>query len=62
MKNVYKGWKTTVIGLAMIGGAIASVFVKNVSWTEASIGVSVGAGFLFAPDTFIDKLIGKNAS
>lgn len=34
----------------MIGAGIASVFVKDSSWTEAAVIITLGIGFLFAPD------------
>lgn len=56
MKNL-KAWKTTTIGLILIIGAIATVFLGKADWTGALVGISTGIGFLFAPDTMIDKVI-----
>ena len=55
MKNVTKGWKTSIIGLVIIGGAIASVFMGKADWTSASVAIATGIGLLFAPDTIIKK-------
>lgn len=56
MKNVTKGWKTTSVGIVVIIAAVSSVFINQIGWADASIGVTIGVGLLFAPDTFIDKL------
>jgi len=59
MKNL-KAWKTTSIGLVLIIGAIATVFLGKADWTGAIVGVSTGVGLLFTPDTMIDKMIKKD--
>jgi len=56
MSNVTKGWKTTSIGVVVIGAAIASVFTGKADWTGASIAIATGIGLVFAPDTIIDKI------
>ena len=56
MKN-FKAWKTTSVGLILIIGAIATVFLGKADWTGALVGISTGIGLLFAPDTMIDKMI-----
>ena len=53
MKN-FKAWKTTTIGLILIIGAIATVFLGKADWTGALVGISTGVGLLFAPDTMLD--------
>lgn len=55
MKNVYKGWRTTFIGIAMIGAGIASVMTGKSDWTGAIVAISMGVGFLFTPDDIIKK-------
>ena len=55
MKNL-KEWKTTSIGIVLIGGGIGSVFLGKADWTGALVAISTGVGLLFAPDTMIDKL------
>ncbi|CAB5218488.1 hypothetical protein UFOVP213_22 [uncultured Caudovirales phage] len=59
MKNL-KAWKTTLLGLLLIIGAIATVFLGKADWTGALVGISTGIGLLFAPDTMIDKMIKKD--
>ncbi len=56
MSNITKGWRTTLIGLAMIGGAIASVLTGKSDWTGAVIAISMGIGLLFSPDDIIKKV------
>jgi hypothetical protein len=55
MKNL-KAWKTTSVGLILILGGMASVFLGKADWTGALIAISTGVGLLFTPDTMIDKL------
>lgn len=55
MKNITKGWRTTLIGIAMIGGGIASVLTGKSDWTGAAIAISMGIGLLFTPDEIIKK-------
>ena len=55
LKNVAKGWKTSVIGAVIIIAALVSVFTKDASWTDAIVGISVGIGLLFAPDEAVKK-------
>ena len=59
MKNI-AAWKTTLIGLILIGGGLASVFTGKADWTAAIVAISAGVGLVFSPDTFIDKLMKKN--
>lgn len=56
MKNI-KAWKTTTIGLILIFGAMATVYLGKTDWSGALIAISTGVGLLFAPDTMIDKMI-----
>jgi hypothetical protein len=56
MKNVYKGWKTTTIGLLIIAAAATSVFFDK-SWLDASIGIGIGLGLVFSPDIIIDNVL-----
>jgi hypothetical protein len=39
----------------MIIAAIASVFVKEATWVDATVAISIGIGLLFAPDDAIKK-------
>lgn len=55
MRNL-KAWKTTSVGLILILGGMASVFLGKADWTGALIAISTGVGLLFTPDTMIDKL------
>jgi hypothetical protein len=43
-------WKTTIAGVVLIVASIASVFVKNVTWSEAVIGFTAGVGLIAAKD------------
>jgi hypothetical protein len=55
MKNISKGWKTSLIGVVIIGAALTSVFFEK-TWAEASLGLAIGVGLLFAPDTVLSKI------
>ena len=56
LKNVSKGWRTSLIGLVIIIAAVISVFTKeSVTWVDAVVAISVGIGLLFAPDDAIKK-------
>lgn len=59
MKNI-SAWKTTSLGLILIAGGFASVFLGKADWMGAIIVISAGIGLIFSPDTFIDKLTKKN--
>jgi hypothetical protein len=59
VKNLTKGWATSLIGLVLIGSALASVFTKGLTWVDASVPIALGIGLLFAPDPTIKK-INKN--
>lgn len=55
MKNI-KAWKTTLVGLVLIGGGFASVYFEKADWTSAVIVIGLGIGLIFSPDSLIDKL------
>jgi uncharacterized membrane protein YidH (DUF202 family) len=59
MKNL-KAWKTTSIGLVLIIGAMATVFLGKADWTGALVAISTGVGLLFTPDTMLDKMTKKD--
>jgi hypothetical protein len=59
MKNV-KAWKTTLVGLILIGGGLASVYMGKADWSGAIIIIGLGIGLIFSPDTVINKLTNKN--
>lgn len=55
IKN-FAQWKTTILGLIILIASIASVFIREISWSDAVIGISIGLVLIFSPDTIIDKL------
>lgn len=55
MKNITTGWKTSLIGLSIIGGAIWSVISGKSDWPGAVVAITMGIGLLFSPDTIINK-------
>lgn len=50
MKHLQLNTKTTLIGCFLIGTGVASVFVKNTSWTESIAVITTGVGLLCAKD------------
>lgn len=54
VKNI-KAWKTTALGIVLIGASIASVFVKGLSWSDASFGIGIGLVLIFSPDTILSR-------
>lgn len=54
VKNI-KAWKTTALGIILIGASIASVFVKGLSWADASFGIGIGLVLIFSPDTILSR-------
>lgn len=53
--NNVKQWKTTTLGMVIIGASIASVFVKEIQWSDAVFGIGAGLVLIFSPDTILTK-------
>lgn len=55
--NLIKGWKTTLVGTVIITASIISIFKNpSMTWTDASIALTIGVALLFSPDTMINKI------
>jgi len=54
MKNVMD-WKTSLMGLVIIGGGFASVFMGKADWTGAVVVITLGVGLVFSPDSILKK-------
>lgn len=50
-----KQWKTTALGLVIIIASIVSVFLKSVTWADASFGIGIGVVLIFSPDAILSK-------
>jgi hypothetical protein len=50
-----KQWKTTTLGVIIIIASIASVFVKEIQWSDAVFGIGTGIVLIFSPDTILTK-------
>lgn len=51
-KNIKHGWVTTLLGVLIIIGSIAAVFIPSLSWEwdKCLMGISIGIAFIGAPD------------
>ena len=56
MSNIVKGWKTTLLGLVILGVNFYYLLEKDAEVFKFSILLIVAIGFLFAPDTIVDGL------
>lgn len=56
MKNIVSGWKTTLMGLIILGVNFYYLLEKDAEIFKFSILLVVAIGFLFAPDTIVDGL------
>lgn len=56
MNNIVKGWKTTLLGLVILGVNFYYLLEKDAEIFKFSILLVVAIGFLFAPDTIVDGL------
>ena len=59
MKNVTRGWKTTLIGLGLMAASVISVFTTKgtIGWMDASIGIGIGLALVFCPDSLLTKIM-----
>ena len=61
MKEVIKGWKTTLLGLTLIGVGIAYVLLKEVpDYIILCLLIGSGIGFVFSPDDVLKLLKNKS--
>jgi hypothetical protein len=61
MKNIYKSWKTTLLGIVLIASGIGYVFINlSPDYILMSILIGVGIGLLFVPDSVIELLKNKS--
>lgn len=57
IQNIYKGWKTTVLGIILILSAIGYLFLNATpDYILMSILLLSGVAMLFFPDNFIEQL------
>jgi hypothetical protein len=49
LNNIHRGWATSLAGIIIGLAAIASVFIKDMSWTEVSPALAIAGGLMFAP-------------
>ena len=50
MKELKENWKSTFVGVVIVVAGITSVFLGKSNWTEASIVIATGVGFILSAD------------
>ena len=61
MKQVIKGWKTTLLGLTLIASGIVYVLLKEApDYIIMCLLIGSGIGFVFSPDDVIKLLKNKS--
>jgi len=61
MKNIYKSWKTTLLGIVLIASGIGYTFANaSPDYILVSLLIGTGIGFVFAPDSVIKLLKNKS--
>ena len=61
MKNVVKSWKTTLLGLTLVGVGIAYVLLnKEPDYIILCLLIGSGTGFVFSPDDVLKLLKNKS--
>lgn len=50
MGKYKKNWKTSLIGWATVIGGIVSAILGKTTWTDASVIITMGVGFIMAKD------------
>lgn len=65
IKNIKKGWKSTIIGVLLFLGGLGYVFYNTApDYVIMSILLAVGILLIFSPDFLIDRLqefVGKKS-
>lgn len=57
IKNIYKGWKSTVLGITLFVGGLGYVFYNTTpDYIIMSILLASGVILIFAPNFLIQKL------
>lgn len=46
-----KSWKTSLLGLILVGAAIASVLMGKTNWVDAIVAMTAGFAFVFSKDS-----------
>ena len=49
--RIFKNWKTSLLGLIIIGASLTAVFIGKASLTEAGAFITLGIGFFFLKDS-----------
>ena len=56
-KNIKASPITSILGLIIILASVGSIFIKTTTtWADAVIGITIGALFLFSPDTVVENI------
>jgi hypothetical protein len=52
-----ESWRTSLIGVVLMSASVFSVFHSGATWADAAIPLTLGLGFLFSKDNWINKAI-----
>lgn len=50
VERIFKNWKTTLVGVLILAGALGAVFTDKATLTEAGAFIVLGVGFFFLKD------------
>ena len=56
-ERIIKSWKTSLVGLVLVGSAIASVFTAGTTWVDSIVPITLGLGFIMSKDEWVNKVI-----
>lgn len=55
--RITESWRTTLVGVVLIAASVVSVFSSGAAWADAAVPLTLGLGFLFSKDQWINKTI-----
>lgn len=55
--RIAESWRTSIVGLVLITASVVSVFSSGTTWADSAVPLTLGLGFLFSKDKWIDKSI-----
>lgn len=55
--RITESWRTTLVGVVLITASVVSVFNSGATWADSAVPLTLGLGFLFSKDQWINKTI-----